>query len=162
MVVRASRVLPAILMLGCAVSAQKGSANRSLDKTPEAAVLAPECYSLRYSDPVGSASARLFPSWVMLLPGSSAGSVVGRHNPQLSDQDWAGLLKYSGWKSIPSDSLEIMFTGSFEGIRIHAARTGTNLSGRATWLTDLVGLPESSMVLAAHREQCPQNAAPAT
>jgi hypothetical protein len=162
MVVRAICVLPAILMLGCVVSTSKGSANGSLVNTLGGAVVTPECYSLRYSDPVGSASARLFPIWVMLLPGSAAGSAVGRHHPQVSDQDWAGLSKYSGWKRTPSDSLEIMFTGSFEGIRIHAARTGTHLGGRATWLTDVVGLPEASMVLAGDREQCPQNAAPAT
>jgi len=160
--VRAICVLPALLVVACVVSTSKRSANGSLVTTPQPAVVTPECYSLSYSDPVGSASARLFPIWVMLLPGSDAGAAVGRHSPQTSDQDWAGLLKYSGWKRIPSDSLEIMFTGDFEGIRIRAARTGTNLSGRATWLTDVIGLPESSMVFVGDREQCPQNTAPAT
>ena len=158
MVARAIRVLSTILALACAASAPKGS----FAAAPEPSVLTPECYGLRYSDPVGSASTRLFPIWVMLLPGSTAGSAVGRHHPLVSDQDWAGLTKYSGWKRMPSDSLEIMFTGSFEGIRIHAARTGTSLNGRATWLTDVIGLPESSMVLTGDRESCPQNAAPAT
>ena len=61
-----------------------------------------------------------------------------------------------------SDSLEIMFTGSFEGIRMHAERSDSSLRGRATWLTDVIGLPEPSMVLVGARELCPQNVPPAT
>jgi len=158
MVARPLCLLPTILTLACAASTSKGSAT-PLVTTAAAAVATPECYSLRYSDPVGGASARLFPVWVMLLPGSQAGSVVGRHHPEMREQDW-GALWNSGWKTLPSGSLEIIFTGNYEGIRIHAGRAGTNLSGRATWLTDVIGPPEASMVLAGDREQCPQNAAP--
>ena len=159
MVARAICLLPTILTLACSASTSKVSANAPLATTAAAAVATPECYSLRYSDPVGGASAGLFPVWVMLLPGPAAGSAVGRHHPQMRDQDWASLWN-SGWKRLPSDSLEIMLSGNYEGIRIHAARTATNLSGRATWLTDVIGPPEASMVLAGDREQCPQNAAP--
>jgi hypothetical protein len=109
-----------------------------------------ECYSLTYSDAVGSASPRLFPTWLMLRPGIDSGSVVG-HNIDPS------LLSYSGWKRIRSDSLEIMFTGNFEGIRIRVARVGDALHGRATWLTDVIGLPEASMPLIGIRERCPPN-----
>jgi hypothetical protein len=66
------------------------------------------------------------------------------------------VQKYAGWKTIASDSLEVMFTGSAEGIRIRVAREGRNLRGRATWLTDLIGLPESSMQLVGTSVQCPQ------
>ncbi len=159
---RSSRVLLALLLAACAVSNSKASATNAVRARRQLNVTSAECYSLSYSDAIGSASVRLFPIWLMLLPGADAGSAVGRHHPQLDDEDWAGLLKYSGWKRITSDSLEVMFTGNFEGIRIHVARMGANLIGRATWLTDLVGLPESSMRLIGNREQCPQNVSPAT
>lgn len=157
------RVLLALLLASCTVSNSKGSTS-TVPEMRESSIGNAECYSLSYAyaDAVGSASVLPFPTWLMLLPGANAGSAVGRHPPQLDDRDWAGLLKYSGWKRISSDSLEVMFTGNFEGIRIHVARTGANLVGRATWLTDLVGLPESSMRLIGNRERCPQDVSPAT
>jgi hypothetical protein len=152
MAARSLCILPAALTLGCAASGSRESF-----ATPAVAVT-PECYSLRYSDRVGSASVRLFPVWVMLLGGSDSGSAVGRHHPELSDRDWTESMNHSGWKRISSDSLEIMFTGSYEGIRLRALRTGTRLSGRATWLTDVIGLTESSMAFAGDREECPPGA----
>src|SRR5687768_14008635 len=101
----------------------------------------PECYGLSYSDSSAGASSRLFPTWIELFPGSDSGAAVGRQHASMSDANWKGLSKYSAWKKIAADSLEIMFTGSYEGIRIHVARSNSSLSGRATWLTDVIGLP---------------------
>jgi hypothetical protein len=150
------RVLLALLLAACAISTSQGSANDTVPVAREvSSIVSAECYSLSYSDAVGSASARLFPAWLMLRPGADSGSAAGR---PVDD----GLLKYSGWKRITADSLEVMFTGNFEGIRIHVARAGANLSGRATWLTDLIGLPEASMLVIGNRKQCAQNVSPAT
>jgi len=157
-----SRVLLALLLAACAVSNSKVSATNAVPEQRRLSVASAECYSLSYSDAIGSASVSLFPVWLMLLPGANAGTAEGRHHPQVDEGDWAGFLKYSGWKRITSDSLEVMFTGNFEGIRIHVARTAANLRGRATWLTDLVGLREASMRLIGNREQCPQNVSPAS
>jgi len=123
---------------------------------------APECYSLSYSDSNAEASSRLFPKWIELFPGSDSGDVVGRHHAAMSEADWKALLKYSGWKKFAGDSLAIMFTGSFEGIRIHVARLNSTLSGQATWLTDLVGPPTTSLQLVGTRESCPEVRSPAT
>src|ERR1700686_3745444 len=122
----------------------------------------PECYSLSYRDSSGDASSRLFPTWIEIFPGSDSGAAMGRHHAAMSEADWNALLKYSGWKKIPGDSLEIMFTGSSEGIRIHVARLNSSLRGRATWLTDLIGLPTTSLQLIGTRESCPAVRPPAT
>ena len=153
---RRESVLLSFLLTGCAASSPKISANTAPARR-EIGVASPECYSLSYSNSTGSASAALFPIWFRLLPGVASGAAAGRHHPQMPERDWAALLKYAGWKTIPPDSLEVMFTGNFEGIRIRVAREGENLRGRATWLTDVIGLPTSSMQLVGTREQpCPQ------
>ena len=115
----------------------------------------PECYRLSYRDSSATASARLFPTWIELFPGRDSGAAAGRHRATMSEKDWNALLKYSGWNKIAGDSLEIMFTGTAEGIRIHAARLNYSLSGRATWLTDLVGFATPSLELVGTRELCP-------
>ena len=115
----------------------------------------PECYNLSYRDSSATASARLFPTWIELFAGSDFGAAAGRHHAAISEADWNALLKYSGWKKIAGDSLEIMFTGTAEGIKIHAARFNNSLSGRATWLTDLIGFATPSLELVGTRELCP-------
>jgi hypothetical protein len=158
---QSSSVLLSVLLAACAVSNPKGSTS-IVPEMRERAIVSAECYGLSYSDAVGSASVLPFPTWLMLLPGGDVGSAVGRPAAGVDDRAWAGLSKHHGWKRISSDSLEVMFTGSFEGIRIHVVRTGANLIGRATWLTDILGLPESSMRLNGNREPCPENVSPAT
>jgi hypothetical protein len=74
----------------------------------------PECYSLSYRDSSATASARLFPTWIELFAGSDSGAAMGRHHATMSEAEWSALLKYSGWKKIAGDSLEIMFTGTSE------------------------------------------------
>jgi hypothetical protein len=91
----------------------------------------------------------------MLLPGADSGSAVGRPHAQLSDQEWAFVSKNPGWKRIGPDSVQVMFSGKYEGIRIRVARMGANLTGRATWLSDVIGPTEPSMLLVGNREQCP-------
>ncbi len=115
----------------------------------------PECYTLSYRDSSATASASLFPTWIEIFPGRESGAAAGRHHATMSATDWNALLTYSGWKKIAGDSLEIMFTGTAEGIRIHAARLNNSLSGRATWLTDLVGISTPSLELIGTRESCP-------
>jgi len=154
------QALAAAAVIACApihagMSAAPGSAGFSLAREPE-------CYSLSYSDSGAVTSSRLFPIWIELFPGADSGAAMGRHHAAMSEADWKALLKYSGWKKIVGDSLEIMFTGSFEGIRIHVGRMNSSLNGRATWLTDLIGLPTTSLQLVGTRESCPEVLPPST
>jgi hypothetical protein len=72
------------------------------------------------------------------------------------------MTEFAGWKRIAGDSLELMFSGSSEAISIHVARTGSNLLGRATWLSDVIGPdPKPSMRVEGTRESCPPNLSPA-
>ena len=121
-----------------------------------------ECYALAYSDPIKNASARLFPVWAAIMPGSRAGALIGRPNPAFGDGSWRGMTVGAGWKRIAADSLELMFSGNYEAISIHVARSGSNLSGRATWLTDYIEPgPKPSMRVDGTRESCPPNLSPA-
>jgi hypothetical protein len=141
-------------------------ANATTDTAPVSAGFSlekeAECYSLSYPDSSTTASSHLFPTWIEIFPGSDSGYATGRHHAAMSEANWKALLKYAGWKRVSGDSLEIMFTGSFEGIRIHVARLNSSLSGQAMWLTDLIGLPTISMHLVGTREACPDVRPPAT
>jgi hypothetical protein len=153
---RSSRVLLAILFGACAIRSSK-SLPATVRETPEPNLASAECYAVSYTDGAGSAARLPFPTWLMLLPGADGGAAEGRLAGRSDDRGWAELWKYSGWKKIAGDSLEVMFTGSSEGIRIHVARSGADLSGKATWLTDVIGLPESSVMVTGKKEGCPQN-----
>ena len=123
---------------------------------------APECYTLDYSDPVKSASARLFPIWVAIFPGKETGAAQGRHHPALNDRDWFNVSKYAAWKRISADSVEVMFSGDYEAISIQVSRTGLNLLGRATWLSDVIESgPKPSMHVIGSQQLCPNNISPA-
>lgn len=111
-------------------------------------VVSAECYSLAYSDPVKNVSAALFPPWIELFPGTDSGSVAARPHPAIG--------KYSGWKRIPGDSIEVNFSDNYEALHIHVHRDGTRLIGRATYISDvIVGGPDPSMHAEATREACP-------
>jgi hypothetical protein len=121
---------------------------------PIASVVSAECYSLAYSDPVKKVSASLFPTRIELFPGTDSGSVAGRPHPSYA-YDWPAMTKYSWWKRIPADSIEVNFSGNFEAVHIHVQRVGTRLIGRATYLSDLiVDGPQPSMHAEATREAC--------
>jgi hypothetical protein len=112
------------------------------------AVVSAECYRLAYSDPVKNVSASLFPAWIELFPGTDSGSVVGRPHPAIG--------KYSGWKRIRGDSIEVNFSDNYEALHIHVQRSGSRLIGRATYLSDvIVGGPDPSMRAEATQEACP-------
>jgi hypothetical protein len=122
----------------------------------------PECYALAYSDAIRNASARLFPVWAALIPGPQSGALIGRPNPAFGDESWRGMTEFAGWKRIAADSLELMFSGRFEAISIHVTRSGSNLSGRATWLSDVIEPgPKPSMRVEGTRESCPPTLSPA-
>jgi len=106
---------------------------------------------MSYRDTTATASARLFPTWIELFAGSGSGADTSRYRAPMSGANWIN----SGWQNMAGDSLEIMFTGTAEAIRIHAARSNNSLSGRATWLTDLVDFPTPSLELVGTRESCP-------
>jgi hypothetical protein len=114
----------------------------------------PECYSLAYSEPVKDASPKLFPVWVELLPGASSGSVVGRPHPDLGPADWAALWS-RWWKKLPPDSIEVNFSGNYEAAVIHVHRMGSQIVGRATWLSDVIESgPKPSMRVEGERVVC--------
>jgi len=118
-------------------------------------VVSTECYNLEYSDPVKNVSASLFPTWIELFPGTDSGSVAGRPHPAYA-YGWPAMTKYSWWKRIPGDSIEVNFSGSSEALHIHVQRVGSRLIGRATYLSDLiVGGPDPSMHADGMREPCP-------
>jgi hypothetical protein len=112
-----------------------------------ASVVSAECYSLAYSDPVKTINASLLPAWIELLPGADSGSVVGRPHPAIG--------KYSWWKRIPGDSIEVNFSDNYEALHIHVKRVGSGLIGRAIYLSDvIVGGPDPSMRVEGTRETC--------
>jgi hypothetical protein len=121
-----------VALIACAGSRSKVSPIGTVPELLTFRVVGAECYRLSYSDAVRPASARLFPTWFALLPGADSGSVAARHHPQLDDQSWAGVSKYARWKRLTPDSLDVMFSGSYEAISIHVARIGPHLIGRAT------------------------------
>jgi hypothetical protein len=144
-----------LLTVACSTSAQQRErADQSVNPTHA------ECYTLAYSDAIKNASARLFPVWVALRPGPNSGGLIGRPHPEFRDS-WRAMTEFAGWKRIAGDSLELMFSGSYEAISIHVARTGSNLLGRATWLSDIIGPdPKPSMRVEGTRETCPPNLSP--
>ena len=117
-------------------------------------IVSAECYSLAYSDPVKNVSPSFFPTWIELLPGTDSGSVAGRPHPTYA-YGWPAMTKYSWWKRIPGDSIEINFSGNYEALHIHVQRVGTRLIGRAIYLSDvIVGGPDPSMRVEATPETC--------
>jgi hypothetical protein len=145
--------LTAVALIACT----HGSPNlsRTSDRAQASPLKQSECYSLSYNDSTGGGESRLFPTWIEILPGSDSGAVRGRHHATVSESVWRALLVYSGWKKIAGDSLEILFTGRSEGIRIHVVRFNRGLTGRATWLTDITGMRTPSLPLVGARESCP-------
>lgn len=120
-----------------------------------ASVVSAECYSLSYSDPVKNARAALFPTWIELLPGTDSGSVAGRPHATYA-YGWPAMSKYSWWKRISGDSIEVNCSGNYEALHIHVQRAGSQLIGRATYLSDVIeGGPDPSMHAEATREACP-------
>src|SRR6267143_5835623 len=143
------QALATVVVIACArtpanTSTAPASAGLSLIREPE-------CYHLSYRDSSATDSARLFPTWIELFPGLNSGAATSRYHAPMSGANWIN----SSWQNMAGDSLEIMFTGTAEGIRIHAARLNNSLSGRATWLTDLVDFPPPSPELVGTRESCP-------
>lgn len=62
---------------------------------------------------------------------------------------------YTWWKKIPSDSIEVSFSGNYEAIHLHFQRKETGIDGRATYLSDLIdGGPLPSMHLVGTRDAC--------
>jgi hypothetical protein len=141
-----------LLTVACSTSVQQRE-RAELSVNPTQA----ECYTLAYSDAVRNASARLFPVWVALKAGPNSGGLIGRPHQDFRDS-WRAMTEFAGWKRIAGDSLELMFSGSSEAISIHVARTGSNILGRATWLSDVIGPdPKPSMSVEGTRESCPAN-----
>jgi hypothetical protein len=139
-----------LLTVACSTPGKRAS------EAPSISPSQPECYALAYTDPIKNASARLFPVWVALLPGYQSGALIGHPNPAFGDETWRGMTEFAGWKRIAADSLELVFGGRFEAISIHVARSGSNLSGRATWVSDVVEPgPKPSMRVEGTRELCP-------
>jgi len=145
-----------LVTVACSTSARQRE-RTELSISPSQA----ECYTLGYSDAVKNASARLFPVWVALKPGPDSGGLIGRPHQDVRD-GWRAMTEFAGWKRIAADSLELMFSGRYEAINIHVARTGSNLLGRATWVSDIIGPdPKPSMRVEGTREACPPNLSPA-
>jgi hypothetical protein len=118
-------------------------------------IVSAECYSLAYSDPVKNASASLFPTWIKLFPGTDSGSVAGRPHATYA-YGWPAMTKYSWWRRIPGDSIEVNFSGNYEALHLHVQRAGTRLIGRARYLSDVItGGPDPSMRVEGERETCP-------
>ena len=117
---------------------------------PSATTPAAECYALTYSDPRGDAQQTHFPTWIGLLPDGRADA---GNLPDFLRRDGAA---YKQWQHhIGTDSISVKFTSTMEGIDIELTRANANVVGRAIWLTDLVGLPESSLRVVGVRQSCP-------
>jgi hypothetical protein len=147
---RLSLLVGILGILGCArPSTRPQRAQKSIS------VMSPECYSLAYANPVGTAAPRLFPIWVKLFPGSDSGAVMGRPHKDFDPREWTAMNGYTWWKAIPSDSIEVNFSGNYEAIHLHVQRQAAGVQGRATYLSDLVdGIPPPSMAVVGTRQTC--------
>src|SRR5712671_3202033 len=85
---------------------------------PTPSVVSAECYTLAYSDPVNKVSASLFPTWIELFRGTDSGWVAGRPHPDHAS-GWSAMTKYSWWRRIPGDSIEVNFSGNYEALHLH-------------------------------------------
>jgi hypothetical protein len=118
-------------------------------------IISPECYALTYTDPVRDAAPRLFPVWIELSPGSDSGSVVGRPHQDFDPREWPAMNTYRWWKHLPSDSVEVNFSGNYEAIHLHFLRSGLAVIGRATFLSDIVDNgPLPSMRFTGTKQPC--------
>lgn len=135
-----------IMVVGCV----RTQAAPLLPKVATATAPVTECYALMYTDPRGDAADKMFPTWIGLLPGTRA---EAGNLPDFLQRDSAA---YKQWQQHPlTDSLSVKFTGAYEGVDLELARVGSNLVGRAIWLTDLLGFPEASMRVVGTRQRCP-------
>jgi hypothetical protein len=136
--------------LGCAPRSLSTQGGRNSVR-----IISPECYALTYTEPVGNATPRLFPIWVKLLPGLDSGSVAGRPHKDFDPRDWPAMNTYTWWKTIPSDSIEVNFSGNYEAIHLHFERKAAGVEGRGTYLSDLVdGAPLPSMRFVGTKQPC--------
>ena len=152
-------LLAAISATGCSTGRSAPSHQRvpiDIPQLREFTVTTAECYALSYSDPRNGGRAELFPLWLALFPGVATGPADGKPHPVYA-RDWTAVITYKTWRRIAADSVRVMFTGAFEGMDIRVARMDSTISGRAIWLTDLVGLPIASMHVVGTREACPKD-----
>jgi hypothetical protein len=154
-------VLLAPVLLACAtrhhVREQRPLVNNGavLLGGPALVIDSAECYTLTYDNSRNGASERFFPVWIALMPGKYGAGAESKHNPSLSDTEWAAVSEFHGWRQISTDSIEVRFTGAFEGMSIRIPRNSEKIQGRAIWLTDAIGLPEASMRVTGLRQTCP-------
>jgi len=131
------------------------NADSRLVEWPALVLDSAQCYALTYTNARNGASERLFPVWIALLPGKYGAAAEAKRNPSLSESEWDPIYQFRGWRQINADSIEVRFTGSFEGVSIRVVRQGENIAGRAVWLTDLLGRQEASMRVTGTRQTCP-------
>jgi len=137
-------------LLGCGIPPAV-----SLPVESEAIVTAPECYRLDYSNPVRNPEPRMFPVRVELIPAPDSGAVIAYPPSNLKPDEWRAMTRYTWWKKLAPDSIEMNFSGNSEAIVLHLHRAGSRLVGRATYLSDIVdGGPNPSMRVDGTREAC--------
>ena len=115
----------------------------------------PECYVLAYSDPIADATADMFPRAVALFPGSDSGAVASRGSSADRIGFWRMFLHGASWHSVAPDSVDLSFSNGFSSIRMRVQRTPTELSGRATFYSDVIMPdPKPSMQVVGKRRRC--------
>ena len=115
----------------------------------------PECYALAYSDPIADATADMFPRAVALFPGSDSGAVASRGSSADRIGFWRMFLHGASWRSVAPDSVDLSFSNGFSSIRMRVQRTPTELSGRATYYSDVITEgPKPSLAVVGERRRC--------
>ena len=115
----------------------------------------PECYALAYSDPIADATADMFPRAVALFPGSDSGAVASRGSSADRIGFWRMFLHGASWHSVGPDSVDLSFSNGFSSIRMRVQRTPTELSGRATFYSDVIAPgPKPSLQVVGERRRC--------
>lgn len=129
-----------------------GETNRPALTSPVGGV---ECYALSYSDPIAEATEDMFPRAVALSPGSDSGAVASRGNSADRIGFWRMFLHGASWHSVGPDSVDLNFSNGFSSIRMRLQRTPTELSGRATFYSDVIAPgPKPSMAVVGERRRC--------
>ena len=128
--------LPAILVSLCALQA---CAHQQANETFPLPDTLATCLELVYrpADSVGEA----LPALVALNPLRGADSAQAFWAPpeDTSSRVWQMFYFGATWRPRPPDSLVVLFSNGFSGVRLAARVIGDSLVGKASWLSDVEG-----------------------
>lgn len=141
---RSSLLLPVGLAL-CASACGKGGPARRV------AIDADECYRVAYHP--DDADPTMFPTALMLRPGSDSGA-VGARPADASLPFWHLFGVGAGWRRLPSDSIRVDFTNELSALSIVVAHDGEDIEGTAAFHFEKGNDPHPVMRVQGSRVDC--------